>query len=785
MAEENKSLKKTKTFLDFKADESQEGARLLKEISVRTQTIDLNSLFTQDVTSSGSFDVRGIRKTTLAKLMDALPTPCLLLDRSHIISFANQAMGRIIPVKEDTRRVPFSRLFLRENDLEKAAAALNKIASDRKPQVVEGILGTDKTRIWARMHMRSLRMGDERFVLVSIEDLTYEKREALLSRKYSETLRKARDELDLRVQKRTAELLIANEELRSEIAQRKSAEESLNLAANVIASSNEAIFVTDTQANIVDVNEAFCRITGYSRDEALGKNPRIMASGRHGKEFWKKFWSVLIDTDHWRGEVWDRRKNGEIFPKLLSVSAIKGSEGTVTHYVGIFTDITKIKQGEAHLEQLAHFDPLTQLPNRLLFRDRLNRALAEAARNNKMVALMFVDLDGFKNINDTFGHPKGDDLLVEASKRLSRCVRRSDTVARLGGDEFTVIIPDLVDVHQVMSVAERIIKDLSKPFVLDREEMFTSASIGISIYPKDGLNTDRMLQHADTAMYQAKLQGKNRFQFFSQDMNLEISRLVKMEVTLRRAMESRGLLVYFQPVFDCRTGTIVSAEALLRLKTSSRVVVSAGPYIQVAEERGLIVPIGAGVLRTACRQSKLWQTIGCPTLTVTVNLSMRQLREPNLVDTILEILREVDYDPRYLELELTETSLMGNVDLAVRSLSELRDYGVKVALDDFGTGYSSLSHLRNLPVDKLKIDKSFVDGILSDSTDRALVQAMVTVAHSLNMKVVAEGVESDDQLRVLCDLGCDAWQGHLQSPAVPPEVFKRLISSPERTSSRL
>jgi diguanylate cyclase (GGDEF)-like protein/PAS domain S-box-containing protein len=776
MTRERDPNKKSRPLLDFDADEASENPRLLEEISVQTQTIDLDSLFTRDVTSSGSFDIRGILKTTLAKLLDALPTASLLVDFRYMIFFANQALARITSEGAELMHAPFSRLFVRRSDWEKAAAALDKISRNRKPQVVEGILGSERTRIWARMHMRSLRMESERFTLVLIEDLTHEKREALLSKKYAESLKKARDELDGRVLERTAELVKANEELRSEIAQRKSAEENLNLAANVIASSNEAIFVTDRLANIVDVNEAFCQITGYSRDDALGKNPRIMASGRHDREFWKEFWTTLVKTGHWRGEVWDRRKNGEVFPKLLSVSAIKGSEAMVTHYVGIFSDITQIKQSEERLEQLAHYDPLTQLPNRLLFRDRLNRALTRASRQKNMVALMFVDLDGFKNVNDTFGHPRGDDLLSNVALRLTQCVRGADTVARLGGDEFTVIVPDVADVRQVISVAERIMRDLSRPFVLDGEEIFTGASIGISLYPKDAADTDRMLQHADTAMYHAKSQGRNRFQFFSEEMNIEISKYVMMETTLRRAMEVGGLLVYYQPVLECRTGKIISAEALLRVRTPSGDVVSAGPHIQVAEERGLIVPIGKQVLRTACEQNKLWQFRGFSPICMAVNVSMRQLREPNLVDTVLEVLQEVDHSPRYLELELTETSLIANMDVAVRNLNELRRHGVKVALDDFGTGYSSLSYLRNLPVDTLKIDKSFVQGISSDPATKAMIQAMVTVAHSLDMKVVAEGVESDDQLRVLCDLDCDAWQGHLRSHAVPADDFERLLS---------
>jgi len=639
------------------------------------------------------------------------------------------------------------------------------------PQVMEGVIGSAGSRIWGKIHMRSVRLGGERFTLILIEDLTAEKKQAALSRKYTASLREAHDELEKKVSERTADLINANEKLRREVAVRRRAQKTLNLAAKVISSCNEAILVTDARANIVHVNQAFCKITGFSSQEVIGKNPNFMASDRHEREFWREFWNSIQTTGQWRGEVWDRRKNGEVFPKLLAVSAIRDENGDVSHYVGIFSDITRIKQTEERLESLAHYDPLTQLPNRLLLRDRMTQALFRAQEEHKLLALMYIDLDGFKDINDTLGHPKGDELLVRVAERLSGCARESDTVARLGGDEFTVLMPDIAEVRHIIPVAHRIIKALSRPFRLSNGEIFTSASMGISVYPYNGQDADTLLQHADNAMYHAKSQGKNNFQFFCNTMNNELTRVVGMELTLRRAIQSNGLLVHYQPVVDARTGRVMSMEALLRIRDTKGQVVSAGPYISVSEEKGLIVPIGEGVLRTACKQNMFWQDAGYPCLRMAVNVSMRQLQEHNVVGRFLSVMEETEHDPRYLELELTESAIMKNPKTVTAMLNEFRRHGVSITIDDFGTGYSSLSRLKDLPVDKLKIDRSFLRGITSDPSQKALIKAVVTAAHNFNITVVAEGVESREQMEVLCELDCDALQGYYFSPAIPAEDF--------------
>jgi diguanylate cyclase (GGDEF)-like protein/PAS domain S-box-containing protein len=745
-------------------------------LSEQTQTIDLNSLFATNLTESGSFHVGTVRKTTFAKLLDALPMPAALLHADNTILFGNQSFVRIYPDRNQWSATDFSQLFIRPVDRETCEDHLSVIRLNRKPRVMEAFLGTREAPIWGRAHLRSVRLGDERLILVLVEDLTAEKTKAVLSRKVAQSLKKARDDLDERVRERTSELSKANEVLKKEIIDRKRVQTRLNLAAKVISSCNEAILVTDTRGRIVYVNAAFTKITGYSKAEVIGRNPSVMASGRHPKEFWAEFWRSLTQKGHWRGEVWDRRKDGEVFPKLLAVSAIADEKNKVTHYVGIFSDITLIKQSEERLENLAHYDPLTQLPNRLLFRDRLNQALIRSGRENTKAALMFLDLDGFKTLNDTVGHAKGDELLVAVASRLQDCVRRSDTTARIGGDEFTVVMPDVDDMRQVVPVAQRIIQALSRPFNLSGDDVFSSVSIGIAMYPRDGRDADTLLKHADTAMYHAKSQGKNNFQFFSKAMNAELTRLSGLERDLRRAIESDGLALHYQPIVDSYTGGILGAEALLRMRSENGSIVSAGPYVAIAEERGLIVPIGEWVLRETCRRLVNWAEEGHSDLRVAVNVSMRQLREHDLVRRFMSVIEESGVDPQCIELELTESSIMENPMLAVKTLSEFRRNGLSITIDDFGAGYSSLSRLRKLPVDKLKIDKSFMVGLPEDRSQAALVQAMVTVAHSLDMKVVAEGVESGEQAKILGELGCDSLQGFYFSQALSCDYFQQVLA---------
>ncbi len=565
-----------------------------------------------------------------------------------------------------------------------------------------------------------------------------------------------------------------------DVTDRKKAEEKLSLAANIIESSNEAIMTTDTQGTIVSVNQAFCRITGYSKEEVVGQDMKVLQWGKG--DVYRQMWKTLQAEGEWQGEVWDRRKSGEIYPKLLSLSAIKNADGLVSHHVGIFSDITKIKKAEKHLQHLAHFDPLTKLPNRLLFRDRLQRAVVEADRRHNMVALMLLDLDRFKVINDTLGHGAGDKLLIAVAERLQYCVRKSDTVARLGGDEFTVVLPEVGSNHGASNVARKIVEALSLPFSLDGREVHITTSIGITLYPTDGIQADRLLQNADMALYHAKELGKNNYQFFSEEMNIEALERSELEADLRGAVDRNEFVVYYQPRLDMRTGEVTDVEALVRWNHPKRGFTAPGHFISVAEETGLILSMGDWVLRTAVEQNKRWQDMGLPPVCVAVNVSAKQLGQERLVERVGDILQDTGLDPAYLELELTESVAMEDAETTIKIFSELKHMGIRISIDDFGTGYSSLSYLKRFPIDKLKIDRSFVKDIVSDSDDEAIVKAVIAVAHSLKLKVVAEGVETKEQLRFLRLHHCDEWQGYYFSRPIPADEMTQLFREKKKVA---
>jgi diguanylate cyclase (GGDEF)-like protein/PAS domain S-box-containing protein len=759
-------------------DEGSAAFKPLTELrAVSTQTIDLNSLYTRDVTASGSFDLRRIETTSFGQLLEALPIPTLLVDVSGTIVFANKALEKVSPTYSALLGTEFVSLFPDAATAGRARAVLNKVVKTRKPHSAQGPIRINGSRIWGRMHFRSIRFGYDRSVLVILEDLSLERKQVQLMQRHAQELRDARDELDVKVNERTAELLHANEQLRKEIVDRRNAESNLNLAANVIASSNEAIIITDTQANIVEVNDAFCDVTGYSRGEVIGQNPRIMRSGRHDHAFWQDMWHALGTTGQWKGEVWDRRKNGEVFPKLLSIGTVPDDRGGVANYVGIFSDISKMKQTEERLQYLAHHDPLTGLANRVLFRERLDQAIKVAERTGDRVAVLFLDLDGFKTINDTLGHPSGDEMLASVAQRLIGAVRQKDTVARMGGDEFTLVLSEFSGVRSIDFLSRKIIGRLAEPYSVANRTVFITATIGIALYPDDGRNADSLLQNADTAMYHAKAQGKNRFAYFSSELNREARERLELETALREAIQRDEFTLYYQPQVDLVARKVVGCEALIRWNHPEKGLVSPTRFIALAEETGLIKPLGEWVMRQACEQARTWRDQGLPPLRVAVNMSGSQVTGIEIIQEVYEVLSETHMDAAQLDIEITESTLMKDRDASIEILRDLKRLGVGLSIDDFGTGYSSLSQLKRFPVDKLKIDQSFVRNLGSDPDDEAIVGAIIAIGHQMKLKVVAEGVETKHQLALVRAGGCDEVQGYYFSRPVPPDDFAQFVRS--------
>ncbi len=560
-----------------------------------------------------------------------------------------------------------------------------------------------------------------------------------------------------------------------DITERKENENRLLLAKQVIENASEAILVTDANAVITDVNPAYEKISGYSRAEVLGKSPNITKSGRHSPEFYQKMWQKISDTGSWSGEIWDRRKSGEIFPKWLSITAIKNSSGTVHNYVGLFMDISQQKAAEEKLEKLAFYDPLTQLPNRALFRDRLTQEILLSRRSGTPSAIMFIDLDHFKHVNDTLGHDFGDELLIQVARRIGSCIRESDTVCRLGGDEFTVILSGIHKVEDVGHIAQSIIDKLQSVFDLKGSEAFIGASIGIAICPDNGANYETLTKNADIAMYRAKESGRGNYKFFTLDMDEKNAIRLALEGDLRRAVEKGDLTVYYQPKIDVVSGKIHGMEALVRWLHPEKGLIPPNHFIPLAEDTGLIITLGDWVLQESCRQVKEWWDAGLPRVRVAVNLSGLQFQAPNLVEKVACALVESGLPAEGLELEITESMAMDDVENAVEKVANLRELGVQISIDDFGTGYSSLSHLKKFPLHALKIDQSFIRDLTIDSDDATIVASILSMAQSMQLGVVAEGVENVEQLNFLKEKSCNEVQGFFFSKPLPAEEFQKLL----------
>jgi diguanylate cyclase (GGDEF)-like protein/PAS domain S-box-containing protein len=564
-----------------------------------------------------------------------------------------------------------------------------------------------------------------------------------------------------------------------DITQRKRNEERLNIAA-IAFESPQGMMVTDARGRIVQVNSAFGDITGYAEDEVLGFTPAVLSSGKHDDAFYRAMWDAIAANGMWAGEVWNRRKNGDIYPEWLSIAAVLGEGGAVTHYVATFTDITVSKAASDEIRSLAFYDPLTRLPNRRLFLDRLKHAIAAIHRHRMHGALLFLDLDNFKTLNDTLGHSTGDLLLQHVAQRLASCVRESDTVARLGGDEFVLIIEDLgpsaVDAAaQTKSICNKILAELNAPYQLASHTCHSTPTIGATLFNSSQQKPDELLMQADIAMYQAKRSGRNTMCFFDHEMQLKIAAKAQLESDLRQAIELEQFELYYQMQVDRIIGP-VGAEALIRWNKPGHGFVPPSQFIPLAEEMGLIDRIGNWALDAACKQLAAWQhKPAMRGLAIAVNVSARQFREPGFRSSVLAALERHGVRPRHLKLELTEGVLIENTPETIASMKALQDAGLSFALDDFGTGYSSLQYLKKLPLEQLKIDQSFVRELVDNEGDQAIVRTIIAMAHSLSLDVIAEGVETEAQREMLETFGCNRYQGYLFSKPVPAGDFERLM----------
>lgn len=535
----------------------------------------------------------------------------------------------------------------------------------------------------------------------------------------------------------------------------------------VIQEIKQGIMITDKSGRILFVNTTFCEVTGYQPKEIIGKTPDILKSEIHNDNFYNLIWETLCDTGYWQGEVYNKNKAGEIYLQWLDINDMRNEQGELTRFVFIFTDIQKHKKAQKDIAFLAYHDPLTKLPNRLYVQQYLQRLLHNGLEQKELIAVLYLDLDRFKQINDTLGHSYGDEVLIQAASRIENCLRRSDIVSRIGGDEFICILSDFTLQSDAEVVAQKIIKTISEPFYLNHLECHISVSVGISFYPYDGDDMETLVTYADSAMYRAKNLGKNQYRLAQVEENAGAFEKLIFENGLRKALEEDAFTLHYQPLLDTNTHKVTGFEALLRWEDPDFGTISPTDFIPLAEETGLIIPIGEWVLRTACRQHMAWQKAGIPPIRMAVNISTQQILDHKFLSTVLQILEETRMPAHLLELEITETIFMQQTETTTLTLCQLRDKGIRISIDDFGTRNSSLHYLKNFPVDTLKIDQSFIEDIGSNPNSEAIVFAVISLAHNLNMRVIAEGVENMEQLSKLREPKCDELQGFLFSKPIP------------------
>lgn len=557
----------------------------------------------------------------------------------------------------------------------------------------------------------------------------------------------------------------------TDITERKRAENEGKLAATVFRHIADGIIITDIDAKIVSVNQAYSKITGYSAQEALGRKPSMLQSGRQDKAFYEQMWRHIIHDGVWQGEIWNRRKDGEIFPAWQTITSVKNETGETTNYVSVFSDITEVKHSQDRLERLAHFDALTELPNRVLFKDRVNQALGHARRHHKKLAIVLFDLDGFKTVNDSLGHPVGDRLLQLVAQRLIKCMRAEDTVSRLGGDEFAVLISELSTSEDAILAAQKILQTSVEPYFANDHTVMITSSVGISIFPDDADDGNDLIRNADAAMYEAKAKGRNTYCFYQAHMTLKAQQRLSAERHLRRAIEQKEFEVWYQPQIQLSNQAYLGAEALIRWRDPLRGLISPCDFIPLAEQNGMILPIGELVLHQVCADRQEWQIAGLNPKRLSVNVAGPQFYRSDFVATIKQCIEHYKMMPGSLEIEVTETFMMENPQEIKDILRTIQQLGISTAIDDFGTGYSSLAYLRELPIDTLKIDRAFIRDLPSNPKDTAIVRAILALGQSMGFSVVAEGIETQEQCHFLQAEGCREGQGYYFARPMPKAEF--------------